>query len=55
MISYLEYCLSSGTLNDQFHTYTVDWQPTYISFEIDGQEILRVDPGNIKSAINKGV
>ena len=23
------YCLDQGTFNDDFHTFTVDWQPTH--------------------------
>ena len=39
-------CLKNGeTFNDQFHTFTVDWQRDFISFELDGNQILRVDPG----------
>lgn len=40
-----DYCLSSGTFNDEFHTFAVDWREDYISFELDGEEILKVDPG----------
>ena len=39
------YCLEQGTFNDDFHVFTVDWQPDHFSFELDGVEILRVDPG----------
>ena len=39
------YCLEQGTFNDDFHTFTVDWKPEYFSFELDGTEILRIDPG----------
>ena len=40
-----EHCLPNGSFNDKFHTFAVDWKKDYISFELDGEEILKVDPG----------
>nr|KAG5688615.1 hypothetical protein BaRGS_033431 [Batillaria attramentaria] len=37
--------LSSGTFADDFHKFGVEWDETAVKFTVDGEEILKVDPG----------
>jgi beta-glucanase (GH16 family) len=30
--------------NMDFHTFGVDWTPTYIAFSIDGEEVCKIEP-----------
>ncbi|XP_061407470.1 beta-1,3-glucan-binding protein-like isoform X1 [Lethenteron reissneri] len=36
---------TQGTFGTGFHKYGMEWTPDYIRFLLDGQEILKVDPG----------
>jgi len=43
--AHCEYNLPGGEgFNEDFHTFGLDWTPTYLAFSIDGEEYCKIEP-----------
>ena len=42
---------ATQSLGDAYHTYAVEWTPSYVAWFVDGQEIRRITGGNFVSSL----